>query len=212
MAAKPKPDLVLFHVPRTRSLRVRWALEETGLPYRLERPEFTRGDVGGAAYKAVNPLQKIPALTDGGGEAVCESIAAIQYLLGRYGPFDIEVKPDEADYGRYLHFLHYGEAASALPVSMLLAHVALLPEEHRIPAMAKWARYETAKALKYLDEHGLAGRDWLAGGRFTAADISVVYMLLLLKLIGEFGAAPDGVKAYFERATAREAWKRASAD
>jgi len=204
-------DLVLYHAPRTRSIRVRWALEEMGLDYRLERVDFTRRPPGGAEFARVNPLQKLPALTDD-GTAISESNAIIQYLIGRYGPTNIEVKPDEADYGRYLQFLHFGEGGMTMPVSLLLAHTFLLPEDQRNPALAKWARHEVAKLLKYLDEHGLQGRDWLAAGRFTAADISVVYMLLLLKLIKEFDTAPEGVKAYFARATERDAWKRATAD
>lgn len=204
-------DLVLYHAPQTRSIRVRWALEEMGLDYRIEPVQFKSRPAGDEAFAKISPLRKLPAFRDG-AMTMTESNAILQYLLGKYGPSDLEVKPDEADYGRYLQFLHFGEGGMTMPVSLLLAHTALLPEDQRNPALAKWAKIETGKLLVYLADHGLDGRDWLAAGRFTAADISVVYMLYLLKIIRQFDAAPEILKVYFARATGREAWKRASAD
>lgn len=204
-------DLVLYHAPQTRSIRVRWALEEMGLDYRIEPVQFKSRPAGDEAFARISPLRKLPAFRDG-AMTMTESNAILQYLLGKYGPSDLEVKPDEADYGRYLQFLHFGEGGMTMPVSLLLAHTALLPEDQRNPALAKWAKIETGKLLVYLADHGLDGRDWLAAGRFTAADISVVYMLYLLKIIRQFDAAPEILKVYFARATGREAWKKASAD
>ncbi|HAQ35328.1 MAG: glutathione S-transferase [Maricaulis sp.] len=204
-------DLVLYHAPQTRSIRVRWALEEMGLDYRIEPVQFKSRPAGDEAFAKISPLRKLPAFRDG-AMTMTESNAILQYLLGKYGPSDLEVKPDEADYGRYLQFLHFGEGGMTMPVSLLLAHTALLPEDQRNPALAKWAKIETGKLLDYLADHGLDGRDWLAAGRFTAADISVVYMLYLLKIIRQFDAAPEILKVYFARATGRDAWKKASAD
>lgn len=205
------PDLVLYHAPQTRSVRVRWALEEMGLPHRLERVDFTTRPPGGEAYAKINPARKLPALSDG-GMVMSESNAIIQYLLEKYGPSDIAVRPDEDDYGRYLQWLHFGEGGMTMPISLLLAHTHFLPEEQRNPSLVRWAQIETKKLLVYISDHGLKDREWLAADRFTAADISVVYMLFLLKLIRQFGDAPEPLKAYFARATAREAWKTASAD
>ena len=204
-------DLVLYHAPQPRSIRIRWALEEMGLDYRIEPVQFKSRPAGDEAFAKISPLRKLPAFRDG-AMTMTESNAILQYLLGKYGPSDLEVKPDEADYGRYLQFLHFGEGGMTMPVSLLLAHTALLPEDQRNPALAKWAKIETGKLLDYLADHGLDGRDWLAAGRFTAADISVVYMLYLLKIIRQFDAAPEILKVYFARATGRDAWKKASAD
>jgi glutathione S-transferase len=203
-------DLVLYHAARTRSIRVRWALEEMELPYRLETVDWSQKPVGGDAYRAVHPLNKVPALRDG-DTTVLESMAIVQYLATKYGPTAIDLRTDEPDYGRYLTWLHFGEAGMTMPVTLLLAHTALLPEDSRNPKLAAWAKGETEKLLDFLAEDGLAGRDWLAGGRFTTADISVVYMLFLLKMIGQFDDAPAAVKAYWTRATARSTWAKATA-
>lgn len=203
--------LTLFHAPRTRSVRVRWLLEEMGLDHELHRLEFTRGDVGGEDYRKVTPLQKVPAIKDG-DVVMIESIAIMQYITRRYGPTPLAPEASEAAYPDYLQYLHFGESGLNIYVSMLLGHVALLPEEQRVPGIARWAEDETRKALGVVD-HGLNGNDYLAAGRFTAADISVAYMLYLLKLIGKLETTASGrILEYWERVTRREGWKAASAD
>jgi glutathione S-transferase len=210
------PTLTLYHAPQSRSVRPRWCLEEMGLPYELERLSVAgeaRGNVGGEAYKAVNPLQKVPALKDG-DQVILESLAICEYLANRYGPSPLVVKPDEADYARYLEWLHFGEATMSMSINLMLAHVALLPEKHRNPAMAKWALDMVSAQLKLLAERGLENgqRDFLAGGRLTLADMSLGYMLFLLKITKQFHVVPDVVSEYFDRLRARPAWQRATAD
>ena len=205
------PDIILYHAPRSRSVRVRWCLEEMGLAYRLERPAFNHGDVGGEAFRAVNPLQKVPAMSDH-GEVMLESLAMIDYLTSVYGLNDLRASPDDPGYPRYLEWFHYGEASMAMSINLLLGHTALLPEKHRNPAMAAWARKEVDKHLAHIAARGLEDREWLACGRFTAADMSVGYMLYLLKLIRVMGDAPEPVQAYWARIAARPAWRAASAD
>lgn len=207
----PVPDITLYYAPLTRGIRPRWVMEEMGLPYKLERPEFVHGRVGGEAFKAINPLQKIPAMRDG-DMLMLESLAMMQYLTGRYGPTDLVVSPGEPDYARYLEWLHFGEATMVMANSLMLAHTMLLPEDKRNPALARWARSEFDKQAELLTDRGLEGREWLAGERLTLADMSVVYILLLVKLAKQFEGVPDELKAYFSRVTALDSWKRATAD
>ena len=206
------PQFVLYHAPMTRSIRPRWALEEMGLPYTLERVSFDRGNVGGEGYASVNPMQKIPAFKDG-DTVILESTAILEYLVTKYGPTPLAVTPDEAEYGRYLEWLHFAEATMSMAVNLTLAHTTLLPEEHRNPTLAQWARAQVDKQLAVIGERGLGeGREYLAAGRFTAADIAVGYMLYLLKIVRQFDGAPDSVRAYFDQLKARPAWQAASAD
>ncbi|WP_417490190.1 glutathione S-transferase family protein [Maricaulis sp.] len=205
----PTPDLTLYHAPQTRSIRVRWLLEEMGLPYTLHTVQFAARPAGDESYALIHPLRKVPALKDG-DEIVLDSIAIMQYLLGRYGPSPLDVTPDEADYGRFLHWLHFGESGMTMPVSLLLAHTQLLPEDKRDANLAQWAKYETGKLLRFASEHGVGDREFIAGERFTAADISITYMFYLLKLIRQFGDAPENLKNYFSRMTSRPGWVIAS--
>ncbi len=210
------PHLVLFHAPQSRSIRPRWCLEAMGLDYELERLSVmgeARGNVGGDAYKAINPLQKVPALKDG-DTVILESLAICEYLANRYGPSPLVVGPDEDDYARYLEWLHFGEATMSMSINLMLAHVALLPEQHRNPAMAKWALDMVASQLQLLADRGLEGgtRSYLAGDRLTLADMSLGYMLFLLKITKQFHVVPDAVSDYFDRLRATDSWKRATAD
>ena len=208
----PEARYTLFHAPMSRSVRVRWLLEEMGLPYQLERVEFTRGDVGGAAYRAVNPLQKVPAFKDG-DLVILESLAINEYILAKNGPSSLAVTADEEDFAPYLEWTQFGEATMSMAVNLTLAHSALLPEAQRNPGMLKWARAQVDKQLALIAERGLSGgRDYLAADRLTAADMSVGYMLYLLKIVKQFDGAPEPVRAYFDRLRALESWKRASAD
>ncbi len=210
------PKLTLFHAPQSRSVRPRWCLEEMGLPYQIERLSVmgaARGDVGGAAYRAVNPLQKVPALTDG-DRIILESLAICEYLANRYGPSPLVVGVDEDDYARYLEWLHFGEATMSTTVNMMLAQLVFLPEEHRNPGTAKWAVQTIGEQLSLLATRGLeeGKREFLAGDRLTLADMSLGYMLFLLKITKQFHVAPDSVGEYFNRLRATESWKRATAD
>lgn len=211
MADIANAELKLYHAPRTRSIRVKWLLEEIGLPYSVEDVQFKTRPAGDEAYAKINPLRKVPALTDG-ETVVCESLAIMQYILGRYAPESaLNVRPDEADYGRFLNWLHFGEAGMLMPVSLLMGHTVLLPEDKRSPEMAAWSKVETDKVIAALAEAGIEDREFIAADRFTAADISVVYMLFLLKLIGQFDDLPESVKSYFKRMTERDGWKTATA-
>lgn len=207
----PVPDITLYYAPLTRAIRPRWVMEEMGIPYRLERPDFKHGNVGGEAFREINPLQKIPAMRDG-STLMLESLAMMQYLAGKYGPTDLVVTPDEPDYARYLEWLHFGEASMVMANSLMLAHTMLLPEDKRNPDLARWAKSEFDKQASVITSRGLEGREWLAGGRLTLADMSIVYMLLLVKLVKQFDGVPDELKAYFKRVTALDSWKRATAD
>lgn len=213
----PEPRLTLYHAPMSRSVRVRWCLEEMGLPHTLERlgaiTAEARGNLGGDAYRAINPLQKVPALKDG-DQVILESLAMLEYLAGKHGPTPLALTPDEPDYGRYLEWLHFGEAAMAMSVNLTLAHTTLLPEAHRNKGMGQWARSEVDKQLAFISERGLenGARQYLAGDRLTLADMSIGYILFLLKIVKQFDGAPQSVRDYFDHLRQGEAWKRASAD
>ena len=210
------PDFTLYHAPQSRSVRPRWCLEEMGLPYQIERLSVmgaNRGNVGGDAYKAINPLQKVPAFTDG-DTVILESLAICEYVANRYGPTPLVVEVDEPDYARYLEWLHFGEATMSMSVNLMLAHVVFLPQEHRNPSTAKWALDMVGGQLSLLAERGLDGgqRDFLAGGRLTLADMSLGYMLFLLKITKQFHVAPAVVGSYFDRLRSTDSWARATAD
>lgn len=95
----------------SRSLRIVWLLEEMGLPYRLRQVDMLAAQKD-PDWLAVNPGDFLPAMQDGPVTMV-ESIAIMEYLMGRYGPTPLQPAPDDALFPAYQQFLHMGEAGLA---------------------------------------------------------------------------------------------------
>lgn len=55
----------LYWAPRTRFLRALWVLEEAGVPYERVRLDLSAGEQKSPAFRAINPMAKVTALTDG---------------------------------------------------------------------------------------------------------------------------------------------------
>ena len=147
-------------------------------------------------------------------EVILESLAMLDYIGHRYGPTDLIVKPDEADFARYLEWFQFGEAAMAISVNLLTGHTVLLPEQYRIPSMAKWGSKTVSEQLDLIASRGLQNgkRQFLAGERLTFADMSIMYMLFLLKITKCMPTPPDVISDYFNRMKATASWQTATAD
>lgn len=198
--------ITLYHCTSARSFRPLWALEELGLAYDLKMLPFPPR-ARAKDYLALNPLGTIPLLIDG-ETRMTESAAILHYLVTRYGPTPLAVGLDERDYGDYLNWLHFGEATLTFPQTLVLRYGRLEPEARRNPQVvtdyAKWflARLRAVEAVA-------ADREALCAGRFTVADISVGYALLVAERIGlakDFGPA---VAAYWRRLQERDGFRRA---
>ena len=200
--------ITLYHCESARSFRALWALEELGLPYDLKvlpfPPRYLKRE-----YLETNPLGTVPLLIDG-ATRMTESAAICEYLAVRHGNGALAVAPDDADYGAWLNWLHYGEATLTFPQTLVLRYSRLEPKDRRLPQAAEDYRIWFTKRTLML-EQALADRTYLVGGRFTAADISVGYAVMLAELIGLAGDLNPVVRGYFERLSAREAFKRALA-
>jgi glutathione S-transferase len=198
--------ITLYHCTAARSFRPLWALEELGLAYDLKMLPFPPRAFA-KQYLALNPLGTIPLLIDG-DTRMTESAAVLQYLVTRHGPTPLAVGIDEPGYGAYLNWLHFGEATLTFPQTLVLRYGKLEPEERRSPQVATdYAKWFFGRLRSV--EAAVTGNETLCAGRFTVADISVGYALLLAERIGlakDFGPA---VAAYWQRLQARAGFRRA---
>jgi glutathione S-transferase len=189
-----------------RGFRVVWLLEEMGLAYRL-RPVDLLADVEkDTEFLSINPAKFIPAIQDGEVTMV-ESIAIMEYLMARYGPTPLAPDPHDSAFPAYQQFLHLGEAGLAASIFFVVGARNFAPETER-------DNWSAGQALGVFESRlGLVTRQlsrspYLAGERFTAADISVTYALTLAQRAG--GVVLGEVEqAYMERTTRRDAYKRA---
>ena len=168
----------LWHCPDARSFRVLWALEELGLPYELHLLPFPPRERE-PDYLEINPLGTIPAMRDG-ETFMTESAAIVQYLVTRYGPSDLAVTVDDPAYGAWLNWLHFGEATLTFPQTLVMRYRRLEPGKGEAIA-DDYARWFLSR-LRHVDR-ALQSETWLCAGRFTAADISVGYALLLANFL-----------------------------
>jgi glutathione S-transferase len=118
------------------------------------------------------------------------------------------VAPDHPEFGRYLNYLHFGEATLTFPQTLVLRYTRLEPRDRRQPQVAEDYRKWFLARLRGV-ERALAGRDWLCADRFTGADISVGYALLLAQSLGISDAFSEPVAAYWARLQDRDGFQRA---
>ena len=208
----PMGQLKLYHCQGSRSLRPLWMLEELGLDYELHVLPFPPR-VLHKEYLSVNPLGTVPCFFDG-DLRMTESPAICHYLAEKYGPAqgkpELHVRSDEPDYGRYLNWLYFSDATLTFPQTLVLRYSQLEPEQRRLPQAVEDYRRWFYGRLRAVDA-AVQSSDYLGAGRFTAADIAVGFALYLSRLIGIDQEFSPAVRAYWDRLSARDAFKRANA-
>lgn len=202
----------IFHVPRFRSVRVIWLMEELGEPYEVEAAPFPLTE----AFRARTGVVAIPTIVDG-DIVMGESIAILQYLTGRRLQRSLELgltvgpNPHPERYAEHLQWLHFGEGS-------LMAHVALLAMTRRLSPEGETGGFATQLSrrilkarLAALEGHLADGRPYLTGEAFTIADISVGYALAAAASGGMEDLMGLRTRAYLALATARPAYLAAAA-
>ncbi len=202
--------LKVYHAKNTRSIRVVWLLEELGLPYEVEVLEFTPEALQSEAYLAINPLAKVPSLIDG-DLILNESAAITLYLLAKYGNGRLEPAHGTRAHGEYLQWLLFAEASFMPSLGAIAQHNFIRPEEKRVPLIAAEGQADARKIIGIIDR-ALAGRPYIAGSEFTAADTMLGYNFVLAKMFGLWSPETNpNVAAWFDRLSARPAFRKAIA-
>jgi glutathione S-transferase len=198
--------LKIYHSQGARSLRVVWLCEEMGVPYEIAPASFFKPS---DEFKAVNPLRTVPAMVDGDVQMI-ESVAMMIYIMSKYGPTDLEVKPNEPAYAEFLQFLLFGEAGLAVYGNPLVATRFMAPDDQKENWTVGYLRNAIVKRLEFIGER-LGGRPYVAANRFTAADISIAYIATGVKFIGREDDVPASIRTYVDNLHQRPAFQRAAA-
>lgn len=185
-----------------RDTRVRWALEEVGQPYQVRLVSFRA--MKEPAHLALHPFGQIPTYEDG-DLALFETGSIVLHIAERYAG----LLPDDANARARAITWMFAALNTVEPPILELANAALLEadkpwHDERMPLVEDRVR----DRLKQLSAR-LGGADWLDGA-FSAADLSMVSVLLRLKSSGLLDAFPN-LLAYLARGEARPAYRRAFA-
>ena len=203
--------VVLYHCVSARSFRPLWMLEELGTPYDLRMLPFPPR-AHQRSYLEINPLGTIPFLIDG-DTRMTESAAICQYLAERFDPQNakgLAVRPHEPGFGAWLNGLHQGEATLTFPQTLVLRYGRFEPDERKLPQVVEDYTKWFLSRLRWIDAV-LQDEAFLCAGRFTAADISVGYALMLTGRLGLSAQLPGAVSAYWTRLQQRDGYQRALA-
>lgn len=185
-----------------KDLRIRWALEEAGLDYRvrligLERPE---------GYERDQPFNQVPCFNDG-EVRIFESGAILQYI----GEQCEALLPREAEARMRAIQWTYAAVSSIEPFVQLRA---LLDgfwsdQDWSEPAKPTFDHFARLRLQQLSDR--LGGQEWLEGDRFTIGDLMIITVLRIADRSGQLADFP-ALAAYLKRGEARPAFKQALAD
>ena len=196
--------LQIYGNPRSRAMRCLWMLEEMGEPYQLIEKSTRTDELQSAEYLRLNPNARIPTLVDG-DLVLWESMAINLYLAQKYeGPMH-SVGPTVLGLAAQWSFWAMLELEGLL--LELLNHRAVLPEFARDPSYAERDELLLRRPLGVLN-NSLRGRDHLAGGNFTVADLNVASILAWGKMARlDLSAHPD-VARWLDSCLTRPAYGR----
>ena len=186
-------------MPRTRSTRVLWLLEEIGAPFELTL--VAREERRSAQHLARHPLGRVPALALDDGTVMFESAAICLQLADLYPDAGLIPPLGSADRARVYQWLLFGMSELEGPLFRWVGEMR--------DGVAESSRERFADAATAL-EASLGDADWLLGDDFTVADIVCVAVLGSAHSRGLLEAWPR-LRSYVERGEARAAYRAAIA-
>ena len=183
-----------------RDLRVRWALEEADLPYRVESIPFGDHKSGDLVHQ---PFGQVPWLTDG-SRTIFESGAILLHLGERSETLLPAAEPARGEAVEWLIAALNSVEMASLPWALFI-----FSADRESAGYRMFDDFLKVHRLKHL-EPVLAAREWLAGV-FSVADIM---MADVLRLVDRFDGLADfpACRAYVARATIRPAFRKAHGD
>jgi glutathione S-transferase len=197
----------LYFAPRTRAVRVRWLLEELELPYDLQRVEFR--PTADRFFVQDTPTGKLPTLVDG-DVVMAESGAIVQYILEKYGHGRLTPSTDAAEWPLYLQWLHFAESTAFPPIGTYVWLTFYRQDAGQNQALVADARQRVRTSLHQVEKQ-LAGRTYLLGETFTAADIMMGFTVIASDWLGLLDDEFGNLRRYGKELQARPALRRALA-
>ncbi len=191
-------ELVFYTNPMSRGRIVRWMLEETGCPYRTEILAFGP-EMKAEGYRALNPMGKVPAILHK-GKIVTEAAAICAYLADAFP--EAGLAPPAQDRAAYFRWMFF----AAGPVEAALSNKAFgfeVPEERQ-----RTIGYGSIENVVDTLDYAVSQSEYIAGDRFTAADVYVGSQIGWGMMFGTLEKRP-AFEAYWQRISSRPAAVRA---
>ncbi|AVA21754.1 glutathione S-transferase family protein [Rhizobium sp. NXC24] len=156
-------ELVFYTNPMSRGRIARWMLEEIGQPYRTEYLDFGT-TMKAHEYLSVNPMGKVPAIKH--GDTIVTECAAICAYLAETFP-EVGLAPTAAERGNYFRWMFFAAGPMEMAVTNRALGFEIPPERLRMAGCGSLEHvFDTL-------EQAVSASPFIAGDRFTAADVYV---------------------------------------
>ncbi len=194
-------ELVLYTHPMSRGRVARWMLEEIGTPYRTEVVDYGPA-MKATRYLAINPMGKVPALTHG-DVVVTECAAICAYLADAFPGAGLAPQPGDPARGAYYRWLFF--AAGPLEAATTNQSLGVTVPDAKRGMVGYGSVDEVVAAL----DRAVAGRPFIAGHAFSAADVYIGSHLMWGMQFGTIPKRP-AFEAYCQALLKRPAAIRAN--
>ena len=200
--------LRIYGTAASRAARPLWVAQELGLAYEHIALPYVGGATRTPEFLKVNPNGRIPVVDDD-GVLVWESMACTVYLAERFlGQDGLSLAArSNAERAEILRWTFWVVTECEKDALIYLMHAMLMPPERRKPQLAEESLRHLAGPLRILDQH-LQDRPWLAGERFTVADICVASVIAWVEGASELMAQCPQVRDWLQRCLARPAFQQ----
>jgi glutathione S-transferase len=192
----------LYEFAPTRSIRVRWTLQELGVPFESITVDLRKGENRTPEFLKVNPAGKLPVLVDG-ALVLTESVAIVLYLAEKY-PEKGLLPRDLAGRTEVHRWLLFAATELEQPLWRIARNSFIYPEAQRQPSDIAVARREFGDMAAVVDAH-VRDREFLVGNRVTVADFVMAYTLDWAneeKLLARFPRLGAYMQRMYERPSA----------
>jgi glutathione S-transferase len=167
-------SLKLYEFPPTRSIRVRWTLQEMQLDFDSILVNLPAREHHTSEFLKINPAGKVPVLVD--GELVLiESVAIVLYLADKF-PDKGFTPTSLEDRGQMTQWLLFAATELEQPLWRIARHTRLYPAARRLAAEIPLARDDFRDMAKVMDAH-LKDRRFVVGDTVCVADFVLAYTL-----------------------------------
>lgn len=191
-----------YTAARTRGDSTRWMLQELDVPCEEILVDIQGGEQTGDAYRAINPMGKVPALVDG-DVVVTETAAICAYLADAFPEKGFAPPVGSPERGRYYRYLFF----PGVTLEPLLSVTSLGVEDVNGFSMG----FGDMPRVLATVEAMTPDEGWALGDTFTAADVVFGGSLAFFAGFGMLEASPR-VQAYVERLKARPAYRATHGD
>lgn len=197
MMTKP----VLYHCPQTRAGATSWMNEEVGAPCDVRLVNLRAGAHKADAYMAINPMGKVPTLTDG-PVTITETAAICAYLADRYPDAGLAPATNNPLRGTYYRWMFFAPSCIEPMMQDKLGGT----KRTNDGAVAYGSEDAVLRAL----HAALDGKTYLVGEQFTAADVVLGSTLNFAMMFGAIEKV-EPFTSYADRLMNRPAAARARA-